>query len=1069
VPHSEDTPNSEVEGGTRVKFKGYLSMSSEVYGSRAPDRFLLCVLLILCTLVVLAVNAQEPIAPEVAALYTIIENGGFEEGGDTPAWWGRHPREDADGNRHARDTEVFHSGQASARIEWINPISGPNKASMQWSRYHVPVEGGADLLFSCHVRTEGVDTYRVGANFYDGDNAYLSFRGSDAPSEPGAWRYATGTIPAPAGAVKAGFVLYTKQGGTTWYDDVALLGTPSTTAMRATPVLDGRLDEACWVEGVAITTFVHQKGTGLAREPVQAWTAYDDERLYVSFRCVYPEGSVLKEAATERDGDTWLDDSVEVFLDPWHRHDDYYQFAVNCRGVVRDSHGMDKSWDSGTEAAVARDASAWTVELAIPFRDLALDLDAGSRWGINLVRNDRVTGESVTWSLGGFHNPGRFGNVSLEPDLARLVLPTVARRATQLEAKRLAVETELKAAGLVLDKAPDAFRLLSEAQAGIAALADVANEAAPSGTIEKLRARLSAAGQIVADARTAALMALFAVPEGGDGGFSVAIAGSMQKVRRSGPVLNGMIANRVKLEAARDETESFQLVVIPAGQTLQGVSVEAGLLTGEGGALAVEWHPVAYVETGKPPAYTPEYVGWWPDVLMPPKPFDVAAGERQPVWLRVTVPPDTKPGSYTGAVTVRHGGRSISVPVELRVRPFRLPRPGALATPFGLYARAVSSWYYGTTDYRKVMPIEAYAPWCEFMGKYRLTPKNVANEYHRTIKSDDGDRLDLSALMQTVAPFAQKYYPPHSFCVYRLPCPRDVQDGTTKRDPAEWMASLKQRIDEYTRLGLPHEAYVYGIDEPLPQGYPFVKKVYEMTRETAPGFPIMQTVNHTPPEELAGLVDIWCPLSARVDDPFYAERKKAGDTLWTYVCCSPKPPHANFFVDQPAIDHRMVFWQARQWGATGVLYWCICWWEGLPGPASEGPHFPDAPVQLDQAGTYTRLGTNGDGILVWPGPDMTPYPSLRLEVVRDGIEDYEYLALLERCVRKAKALPEAQRPSAAILEEAEALCTVPATISESLTDYTKDPETLLEQRKAVGDMIETLVQVLGGEPPANGS
>ena len=544
--------------------------------------------------------------------------------------------------------------------------------------------------------------------------------------------------------------------------------------------------------------------------------------------------------------------------------------------------------------------------------------------------------------------------------------------------------------------------------------------------------------------------------------FAIALVDSMRKVPRTGPGIEGILAGPVRLEAAQDETESFQIVVIANAEALEGVTVQAPPLEGPGNPLAVEWHPVGYVKTGKPKHYEPAYVGWWPDVLMPPAPFDVSAGHRQPVWIRITVPPDAAPGVYSGEVTVRHGDQPVSAPVELRVRNFRLRRPGALACPFGLYAHALSGWYHGKEPYRSAMPIETYARWCAFMGQYRLTPKNIANEYFETVKDDEGTRLDLTPLQSTVGTLASRYYPPYSFCVYRLPCPREVREGTTKQDPAVWVDALKRRAAEYRRLDLPRQAYVYGIDEPSPQAYPFVRRVYEMVREATPDFPIMQTVNHGPPTELADLVDIWCPLSARVSDDFYAQRKRAGDTLWMYVCCGPKPPHANFFVDEPAVDHRVLFWQARQAGATGLLYWCICWWHGLPGPATGEPHFPDVPIVLEgRSKTLVDLGVNGDGILVWPGPDRTPYPSLRLEVVRDGIEDYEYLALLSRCVEGVKALGPANRPSSEIIEQAEALCRVPETISRSFTDYTKDPDAILARRKAVGDMIEKLSAILG--------
>jgi hypothetical protein len=197
-------------------------------------------------------------------------------------------------------------------------------------------------------------------------------------------------------------------------------------------------------------------------------------------------------------------------------------------------------------------------------------------------------------------------------------------------------------------------------------------------------------------------------------------------------------------------------------------------------------------------------------------------------------------------------------------------------------------------------------------------------------------------------------------------------------------------------------------------------------------------------------------LTARAETDFYQDRLRAGDTLWTYVCCGPKPPYANFFIDQPAVDHRVLFWQARKLGATGLLYWCVCWWPGLPTPATGESCFPHVPFDFSEAATYKSFKANGDGLLLYPGPDWTPYSSIRLEVIRDGVEDYEYLALLARLVERAKGLAPERRPAAAVLSEAERLCMVPDTIARSMTDYTKEPQPLLERRRRVGDMIERL-------------
>ena len=48
-----------------------------------------------------------------------------------------------------------------------------------------------------------------------------------------------------------------------------------------------------------------------------------------------------------------------------------------------------------------------------------------------------------------------------------------------------------------------------------------------------------------------------------------------------------------------------------------------------------------------------------------------------------------------------------------------------------------------------------------------------------------------------------------------------------------------------------------------------------------------------------------------------------------------------------------------------------------------------------------------------------------------------------------------------LLTQAEELLTVPPAISRTLTDYTRDPHTILERRQRVGDTIERLIELLG--------
>ncbi len=148
------------------------------------------------------------------------------------------------------------------------------------------------------------------------------------------------------------------------------------------------------------------------------------------------------------------------------------------------------------------------------------------------------------------------------------------------------------------------------------------------------------------------------------------------------------------LDAARGETESFQVAVRARGGPLTRASVSLSPLRRAGGGEisggAVARYREHYVRVSRhSPAWSGRRVRWtwFPDALVPfvdpvtgrpPRagaqyraaPFPVAAGRNQPVWVDVTVPRDAAPGVYRGTWTVTSDQGRRSGPVTLRVRDF---------------------------------------------------------------------------------------------------------------------------------------------------------------------------------------------------------------------------------------------------------------------------------------------------------------------------------------------------------------------------------------------------------------
>jgi hypothetical protein len=130
----------------------------------------------------------------------------------------------------------------------------------------------------------------------------------------------------------------------------------------------------------------------------------------------------------------------------------------------------------------------------------------------------------------------------------------------------------------------------------------------------------------------------------------------------------------------------------------------------------------------------------------------------------------------------------------------------------------------------------------------------------------------------------------------------------------------------------------------------------------------------------------------------------------------------------------------RKLGASGLLFWSVNFWR--VDPWKDTNDFVD-----DQ---------NLSGTLYYPSP-QGPVPSIRLEVLRDGMEDHDYLTLLEELVTRARARGIGD---GALLDEAEALATVPPELVRSPREFSRDPAALLARREAVAGMIERLQGML---------
>lgn len=539
-----------------------------------------------------------------------------------------------------------------------------------------------------------------------------------------------------------------------------------------------------------------------------------------------------------------------------------------------------------------------------------------------------------------------------------------------------------------------------------------------------------------ARAATGRLLAACADREGR--GYSVGVETTARKILRDRP-FEGSFTGTARIEACRGEFEGVQLAVFACGRDLQDIRVSAAGLNGPSGAeipaSRVTLTVVDYVKTGWP-RYASEYAGWWPDPLMPNAPFSLNSGEMRPVWLTVQVPADTPAGTYKGDVFVKPANApETRLTLEVRVHDVTLPVTGRFKTAFALFEHELAAWYGEVTP-------EMRRDWYAFLLEHRINPTNI---YSQTAKPD---REDMEFCVE------------RGLNAYTLACTwyKDENDRAGM-ELAGRVRSEREYLKQKGWLSLP---YIYGFDEVDFRKYGELKDTYGWLGRRFPDIPRMCTVR--PVEDLAGFVDIWVPLTSHwVEEDVKAARDR-GDQVWNYVCCHPLHPWPNFFVDYPAIDQRIIPWMNWKFGVPGLLYYAINLWETNRDP-EKGRHDDDEAAKAIAAGkrwpdvpwnTFTCADFNGDGHLVYPGRDGRPISSVRLANIRDGIEDYECLAVLSDLIARA----EREKADPSLISRAKRVVRVPDDVVRSFREYTLDPGRLLQARSDLLDVTARLARAL---------
>jgi hypothetical protein len=233
------------------------------------------------------------------------------------------------------------------------------------------------------------------------------------------WQKISLPVTVPENGLKTRIDISLLSPGAIFIDDVAfekasenpaVPGKPFLTVGKAgaPPKLDGKLDDVCWRQSIECSNFSLTAGKGVPKASTSAFVSYDDDNLYIAFKCVEKfldpalnQMDRFKDACKRMDGAVWLDDSVEIFVKT--AKDERFQLILNSLGMVFDKRLGDAKgaggWNSGAKSAAFVGNGYWSIEVAVPLESLGLKQgEAGEIKRMNLCRTRQPIHEFSSWS-----------------------------------------------------------------------------------------------------------------------------------------------------------------------------------------------------------------------------------------------------------------------------------------------------------------------------------------------------------------------------------------------------------------------------------------------------------------------------------------------------------------------------------------------------------------------------------------------------------------------------------------------------------------------------------------------
>ncbi|SFJ50309.1 protein of unknown function [Paenibacillus sp. UNC496MF] len=181
--------------------------------------------------------------------------------------------------------------------------------------------------------------------------------------------------------------------------------------------------------------------------------------------------------------------------------------------------------------------------------------------------------------------------------------------------------------------------------------------------------------------------------------------------------------------------------------------------------------------------------------------------------------------------------------------------------------------------------------------------------------------------------------------------------------------------------GLQDRCLFHVSDEPSLRDIDAYARASRLVGELLGDYPVIDALSDFAFYE-KGLVKNPIPASNHIE-PFLDHGVEG---LWTYYCCGQYKEVANRFFSMPSARNRILGVQLYKFDLAGFLHWGFNFWYA---------QYSVGPIDPYRVTDASLAFPSGDAFLVYPGADGGPVESIRLEVLREALQDARALRLLE--------------------------------------------------------------------------